>query len=212
MTVNHLKERQENLTQQLLDARIEAQNYKEAYNIVLEDAKAFSQMYDAGYRAESVDMNDVGPDTSEPIGVVSLSENDPWAFYAREGFISESCFNTTKLVQGEPLEIMIAASSEGASLRLLVDAQDVARFDVVGDEQIFKVLVDVPKGTHYIDVVYDGGAPVDISLIRVGDRSIDTAISLLDFGSGFGVYDCEDTQRGSFLDRPGALRMRVELA
>jgi len=215
ITVNHLKERQENLTQQLLEARIETQNYKEAYNIVLEDAKAFSSMFDAGYRAESVEPveNESESDaSSEPIGVVSLSENDPWSFYAREGFIKESCFETTKLVQGEPLEIMIVASSEGASLRLLVDAQDVARFEVKGDEQIFKVQVDAPKGTHYVDVVYDGGDPVDVSLIRVGDRSIDTTISLLDFGSGFGVFDCKDIAQGSSLDEPGALRMRVELA
>jgi len=214
MTVDHLKERQENLTQQLLESRIEAQNYKEAYAIVLEDAKAFSSMFDAGYRAEVVEpVNEINETQSEvSVDVVSLSENDPWSFYAKEGFIQESCFATTKLVQGQPLEIVVVASSEDATLRLLVDAQDIARFDVVREEQIFKVQVDAPKGTHYVDLVYDGGAPVDISLVRVGDRSIDTAISLLDFGSGFGVFDCEDTAQGSYLDEPGALRLRVELA
>lgn len=208
IVASHFKERQENLTQQLLEARIEAQNYKEAYNIALEDAKAFSSLFNAGYHAKNSGFADEEP---SEVGVVALSKNDPWSFYAREGLIKDSCFETTKLVQG-PLEILVVASSEDASLRLLVDAQDIARFDVAGDEQLFKVQVDAPKGTHYIDLVYDGGAPIDISLMRVGDRTIDTAISLLDFGSGFGVFDCKDTARGSFLDRPGALRMRVELA
>lgn len=227
VATNELKERQKDLTIQLLDAKAESAKYKQAYEIVLADAQAFDRIYGTGYRGESdvldADINASAQNTNtsatprpsplaQPTGPVTLSDTDAWGFYFERGLIQDWCIETTKLVQTptDVVDIVLIASSDGAALRLLVDAQDVARFDVAGNEQILKSSVVIPKGTHHIDIVYVGGAKLDISLVRIGDRTIESDISVLDFGSGFDVFDCEDTKQDSQLKEPGAMRMRIE--
>jgi len=216
-----LRADKQELRQQIANLEAERDALQEAYGIVLEDAKAFGEIYRADYEGADIGVDVVNNDSVIPEapaeGAVTLSDTDVWGFYNAQGIILDECIDTTKLVQtpDELVEILIVGSGEDAVLRVLVDAQEVGQVLIAGEESLHTLAVNLAKGTHYLDLVYstaDTNGPVTINLIRVGDRTLETAISTLDYGIGFAVFDCEKDKRGDTLKKNGAMRFKIEKA
>ncbi|MBR9702513.1 hypothetical protein GOV10_00620, partial [Candidatus Woesearchaeota archaeon] len=192
--------------------------------------QAFGKMYDVIYDEKIVPEGTTDNASEEAGGVETnkvlkevareLSTTNVWGFYNERGIISDECIETTKLVQavGEELEIVIVTETDRDEafphLRLLVNAQELARFDVTQEhEQVHKFKTKIPKGTHYIDILFDNAdeaGDLTISLVRIGDRTIENDITILDYGIGLGIFDCEDTTQGTTLKKNGAMRFRIE--
>lgn len=231
-TVHELKSRERAVLLELAVMEQERDQYYQAYMIVLEDAQAFGKMYDVIYDGRLVNESAFtngdeekvsGVETNKVLKEVAreLSTTNVWGFYNERGIISDECIETTKLVQaiGEELEIVIVTEAERDEawphLRLLVNAQELVRFDVTQEEeQIHKFKTKIPQGTHYIDILFDNAdvaGDLTISLVRIGDRTIENDITILDYGVGLGIFDCEDTAQGTTLKKNGAMRFRIEL-
>ncbi len=78
---------------------------------------------------------------------------------------------------------------------------------------VYKSSVILPKGTHHLDLTFDNAeqaGPVTIDLVRIGDRTLKTEISVIDEGTAFGMFDCEGTTEGNTLKQSGAMRFRIE--
>lgn len=206
--VAYFEEQYELLAQENAKRTAERDAFKEAYQIALEDAQAFGELYESGYRPpiDDAEQQAQGPRQD----AFQLTSTDVWRFYHERGLINDSCILATKVVQtpDDLVDFVIIATGD-AKIRMLVDAQEVTQFTVTGEESVTNVAVSLPKGTHYLDLVVLNGT-VDITTLRIGDRTIETGISLLDYGTGFGVFDCQDTSQGGTLDQPGALRVRLE--
>lgn len=225
-TVNELKSHERAALLKLAAMEQERDQYYQAYMIVLEDAQAFGKMYDVIYDGRLVNESTItNADEEEADGVENttareLSTTNVWKFYNKRGIIKDSCIKTTKLVQAvdEELEIVIVTEAKRGEawphLRLLVDAQELTRFDVTQkEEQIHKFKTKIPKGTHYIDILFDNAdvaGDLTISLVRIGDRTIENDITILDYGTGLDIFDCQDTTQGMTLKKNGAMRFRIE--
>lgn len=218
-TVSELEKRHDNTLSELAEAKLDRDEYKQAYQIVLADAQAFSRIYDVTYGENESGL----PSPQRDQGFVRsqvqvLSSTDAWGFYAERGMISDACITTTKLVQTSTDEVeitIVARADETTPLRVLVDAQEIARIDITDSDEPQSAGVKLPLGTHYVDFVHssaDVNGEITVDLVRIGDRTIGTDISIIDYGVGFGFFDCEDTDQGNTIERNGAMRFRIEKA
>lgn len=187
---------------------------QQAYQIVLEDAQAFGKIYDIQYKGEN--------ETNETVAITNkakeLPEKNVWKEYNENGIIKDACIKETKVVQtpGDEVEIVILAAALGTEdprLSLLIDGTFIQQFTIHGSDGIYKTSVLLPKGTHYLDLTFDNpetAKAVTVSLVRIGDRTLETDISVLDYGARFKMFDCEETKQGETLDKAGAMRFRIE--
>jgi|GEM_PF-2658060 len=195
----------------------EVARYKQAYEIALLDAQALGRIQDITYE----DTENATPQENMTVGEVkTLSERNVWLEYSSQGFVSDACIPTTKVIQtpSDEVEIVVIASGtreeEWPQLSLIIDGTVIDKFRVTSDaEGVYKSAVLLPKGTHHLDLLYansNKAGPVRISLLRIGDRTLETDISVIDYGSAFGMFDCKDTEEGNLLDENGALRFKIE--
>lgn len=224
-----VKEQEEELRTAKLESAFlqsELDHYKEAYGIAVQDAQAFGRMYELGYRGESPSDAAQGAvarpaiATSDAAEPKRLPERSVWDYYHAQGIITDECVPTTKVVQtpGDTVEIVIVASGkrgeEWPSLNLLVDATTIATFTVDAEQEgVYKAIVELPKGTHRLDLVHLNGersGALAIPVVRIGDRTLENEVSVLDYGEAFSLFDCEETDEGDTLKRSGAMRFRIE--
>lgn len=215
-SVRHLRAETHDALTQLALVTAERDKYRDAYEIVLADVQAFSRMHHVQYEGE-VEENE----TATPVPIhddsVRVLLPDVWEHYNEQQVILDSCIETTKLVQTEQdeVEIVVVATSEhgGAKLRLFIDAQDMDTYSIGDTETISKTRALLPKGTHYLDLIYsnaDEAGDLTISVVRIGDRTLENEISVIDRGDGLAVFDCDDTTKGDRLEEDGAMRFRIE--
>ncbi|MBR9692553.1 hypothetical protein GOV07_01335 [Candidatus Woesearchaeota archaeon] len=212
-TVERLERAQVRTMTETAFLQADLDHYKEAYEIALEDAKAFGKIHDIRYGEEN--------NTADTIeNVTALPTTKVWEEYQERGLIADECIPSSKLVQTpeDEVEIVVVAAGteekEWPRLALLIDGIALAEFHVESEEQtIYKTAIVLPKGTHHLDLVYnnaDKAGPVTVSLLRIGDRTLETEISILDYGFAFSMFDCEDTAEGDTLKERGAMRFRIE--
>jgi hypothetical protein len=212
-TVQGLRAKQEATAAELSAAQQELARYKEAYAIVLQDAQAFGRIYDITYGG----MNGSNGTNAS---AKPLAGANVWEYYHERGVINDSCIPTTKVVQtpSDVVELVLIAAghkeAEWPRLTLLVDGSFLASYQIESEQQsIQRTLIALPKGEHHLDLVYDNAARagnVTISLLRIGDRTIENAVSIIDEGEGFAMFDCKETREGNTMTKDGAMRFRIE--
>ncbi len=215
--VADLEERHRQALLEVSALESEVARLEEAYRIAAEDAEAFSRLHGIAFN----DTGEQGDRRSEAGEAATLPGESAWEAYREAGFITDECLGASKLVRtpGEEVEIAVVASAEEGTgwptLTLLVDGTVIDAYPIASsEEEIRTSRIRLPKGTHYLDIIRtssDGG-PVRVSLLRIGDRTLETGLGLIDHGSGFAMFDCEETARGNLLEREGALRFRIEKA
>ncbi len=223
LTLQRLSEERLQAQEELVTLRAERDHYREAYEIALADARAFGRLYDAGYKGDAGSKTDGSGTNSPPLSNTSalrLPRESVWAYYHAQGVISDTCIPVTKVVQtpSNIVEIVIVArgkkGAEWPRLNLLVDATTIATFIVETEQDgVHKALVELLPGTHRIDLVYLNGETskeLTVPLLRIGDRTIENEVSVLDYGEGFSLFDCQETGQGATLKRSGAMRFRIE--
>jgi hypothetical protein len=211
-TVQDLRAKQESTLAELSATQQELARYKEAYAIVLQDAQAFGRIYDITYRG----MNESENGTN----ATPLPGANVWEYYHERGVINDSCIPTTKVVQtpSDVVELVLVASGQKQAawprLTLLVDGSFLASYQIESEQQtIHRTLLALPKGEHHLDFVYDNAGRagnVTVSLLRIGDRTIENAVSVIDEGQGFAMFDCKETREGGTMTTDGAMRFRIE--
>ncbi len=220
LVVDSLHRQQRHLQTELAYTQGELAHYKEAYRTVLADAQAFGRIYDTNYTGDANATAAAAPAPVAPqMEVQHLPARSTWDFYKAQGTIDDSCIPTTKVVQTpeDTVEIVLVASGkageEPPKVALLVDATTLATFSIGPDQGVYKAAVVLPKGTHHIDIAYlnpGQSHSVTISLIRIGDRTVENEVSVLDYGTGFTMLDCKETEQGDTLAENGAMRFRIE--
>ncbi len=210
----------------LAAAKLEIDHYKVSYQIAMQDAQAFGKIYDINYKDRLANTTNATLNSVQQNNVIKqddikhLPKVDVMAYYLAQGIVNDSCIPTTKLVQtpDDVVELVVVASGkkdiEWPTISLIVDGTLISTFTLSTEEQnIFKTIVELPKGTHHIDLVYSNAkrsGDVTISLVRIGDRTIETETSILDYGAGFGLFDCKNINDGDTLTEDGAMRFRIE--
>jgi len=215
-TLQGLRDKQEATLAELSATQQELARYKEAYAIVLQDAQAFGRIYDITYGG----MDGSGANTTNASQAKPLPGANVWEYYHERGVISDSCIPTTKVVQtpSDVVELVLVASgqkeAEWPRLTLLVDGSFLASYRIEsGQQTIQRTLLALPKGEHHLDFVYDNAGRagnVTVSLLRIGDRTIENAVSVIDEGQGFAMFDCKETKEGGTMTTDGAMRFRIE--
>ena len=227
--IRHLKDEQQRTLTENAYLQSEVDHYKAAYRSALQDAQAFGRIYDITYANGTPETNQSnGTNATSPVkaappkpgGPVTLPGTDAWDYYAKQGVINDSCIPTTKAVQtdGDTVDVVVVASGEqGAEwpkLMVVIDGAPVGTYTADSEaQQVFKTSVIMPAGTHHLDILFLNGGQaksITIPLVRIGDRTLENAVSVLDYGAGFGALDCKDTATGDTLTRTGAMRFRIE--
>jgi hypothetical protein len=224
--VADLERQQQATLSELASARDGLAHYREAYDSALQDAQAFSKLYDFTYRGETNGTPEAAKTVSvQPSSILNATPKqlpvvNVWEFYSRQGVITDSCILTSKVVKTsqDAVEVVVLVRGKKAAqwprVTLLIDGAFISSYQTTSEEeQVFKSLVDLPKGTHRLDLLYDNGAQaggLTIPTVRVGDRTVENTVSIIDYGKGFGMFDCNDTAQGDTLTREGAMRFRIE--
>ena len=216
--VSELRAEQQQTLQQLAQAQADLDHYKKAYQSALEDAQALGKIYDITYRGNATPTSTAGAEPA-PSDVKHLPSVDVWDYYNKQGVITDSCIPTAKLVQtpSDIVEVVIVANGvqaqEWPRVTLLIDGAFINSFEVAGTEQLLKTSVELPKGTHHLDILYTNAAKagsLEIPAVRIGDRTLDNTVSVIDLGTGFAMFDCQDTVQGSNFTGEGAMRFKIE--
>ncbi len=222
-TVKDLQKEHQATQTELAFVESELEHYKQAYEIALADARALGriQQIEYGMQAAGNETNASEPRTfGRASDVKRLPDENVWLTYSTQGFVTDTCIPTTKVVQTpkEEVEIVVIAAGvkdeEWPELTLLVDGTVIEQYIISEEEDtIYKTSLYLPKGTHYLDLLYendDESKSVRVSLLRIGDRTLETDISIIDQGSAFGMFDCEDVKEGDTMKKNGAMRFRIE--
>ncbi len=227
--IRHLQDEQQRTLTENAYLQSELDHYRAAYQSALQDAQAFGKIYDITYANGTPESNETNasnataprltvPQTES--GPVTLPGTDAWDYYAKQGVINDSCIPTTKVVQtdGSTVDVVVIASgkegTEWPRLMVVIDGAPVGSYTVNSTEQqVLKTSVIMPAGTHHLDILFLNGGQatsVSIPLVRIGDRTLENAVSVIDYGAGFGALDCVDTATGDTLSATGAMRFRIE--
>lgn len=223
LVVNQLKEERRQLEEELERTSAELERYTEAYQIVLEDAQAFGEIYGLEYegRVEAEPAEKASTAAPErPLVAKELEGAGTWGSYLAGGIISDACIPTTKAIQSseDELEIVLIATGEAGeelpALSLLIDGVYIASYRITAEEGgVYKALVVLPKGTHYLDLAFTNGdraESVRVEALRIGDRTLETGTSIIDYGTAFAMFDCRESEVGEVLEATGAMRFRIE--
>lgn len=103
------------------------------------------------------------------------------------------------------MKLVVANEPLDAELKVVVDGTQISVFDL--NNNLNTVFVKLEKGTHYLDLLYDSDLELDLGLVSVGDRTIETNF-LFDKGKGFEAFDCEDISKT--ISGYGAVRFKIE--
>lgn len=217
LTVRALKARQQRIMAKLAYTESELDHYKEAYMTAVADAQAFGRIYDTNYTGD-VNAKPMAA-VLAPTEAQTLPNESVWDYYNKMGVINDSCIPTTKVVNTDTdaVEIVVIASgTKGTAwprLNVLMDGTLLASFDIAGTQRVYKTAVILPKGTHHLDLAFVNGAqsgPLSIPIVRIGDRTLENEVSIIDYGGAFAMFDCEQTSEGDTLTENGAMRFRIE--
>lgn len=231
VAIHHLKDKQARTLTENAYLQSELIHYKAAYRSALQDAQAFGKIYDITYANGTPETNDLNksngsvatarvlpPPTKS--GPKTLPGTNAWDYYAKQGVINDSCIPTTKVVQtdGSTVDVVVIASGkegkEWPKLMVVIDGAPVGTYTADSKEQqVFKTSVVMPAGTHHLDILFlngDRAKSVSIPFVRIGDRTLENAVSIIDYGTSFQALDCKETTAGDTLTKTGALRYRIE--
>lgn len=217
--VAELESRQSETLHQLSIAEAQVIKYKEAYDIVLEDAAAYSKFYDVNYTPEvEPEPENLSPTIIE--STLDINSTTLWQQRIEKGIISDACIKTTKLIHsaGERVELRMSLSGvkrvKWPRLQVFLDGTLLTTFKVESEQERQYVLaVMMTRGPHYLDLIYPNGnkaGEVTIHELTIGDRTLETKLEVIDEGTLLGMFDCKDTHKGNTLDTIGAYRMKLE--
>jgi hypothetical protein len=216
--VGELNERHATTLQELAWAEAEAAKYKEAYEIVLEDARAYSDFYKVNYTGTTAIAEEKKPTIVEE--TLEIASTSIWQERLSTGVVVDECIKTTKLIHhlGERVEVELLLSGkqgeEWPELQIFLDGTLLTRFTIDTEEPArYQFAVALSPGVHHLDFVYANGnraEEVTIHELRIGDRVLETKLEIIDEGALLGMFDCKDTHKGNSMDTIGAYRLRLE--
>lgn len=231
-SVSNFSDRSVLMGQTIFELEQERDYFKERYQIALEDAQAFGKIH--GVLLNRTDMGPLERHLSAP----NITENvqqmagqfaspargtttkmlptlSPWVFFNEEGFINDSCYTTTKLVESKEDVLNVTIIAQGTvpglwpELSVLIDGTLIANHVVTEQSDSYKTQVALRPGTYHLDILYNDAStgPVNIPRVRIGDKTINNSIALIDYGSDMEMFDCQDTTEGTTIRREGAMRI-----
>jgi len=217
LTVTTLKAQQKRTLTELAYTQSELDHYKEAYMTAVADAQAFGRIYDTNYTGDA----NATPAAAvlAPAQAQTLPNESVWGYYNKLDIIDDSCIPTTKVVHtdSDAVEVVVIASgTKGTAwprLNVLMDGTLLASFDIAGTQGVYKTAVILPMGTHHLDLAFvnaQQSGPLSIPIVRIGDRTLENEVSIIDYGAEFGMFNCKQTAEGDTLKDDGAMRFRIE--
>lgn len=216
LIVEQLKKQQQQTLSQLAEVQAERDEYKTAYEGVLQDAQAFGKIFNITYHGENTtEPTHVANEDVKRLPIVNI-----WAYYEKQGLVNDSCISTTNVL-ATPDEIVVISILAGGGkatnwpqLTLLVDGTYITRYTINSTKtKPYATRVILSTGEHLIDLV-DGNATsagnITITALSVGDRTINTTAAIINAGAGFAMFNCKNVTEGDTLTTNSAMRFRVE--
>ncbi len=189
-------------------SELETQNafYKKAFEITLDDIKLLSSSYggEARYERLASDLREkeLGTVLGEQTANKTYRLRNPflWREYQQKGIISTSCLASPATVDTIADEVLLTLRGNASNLSVYVDGNYLEALALSGEVSLS---VLIPSGTHELDLVMSEPGVVTEMILD----TVPISGATVDYGRGWEVFDCKDTEAGGAPQRAGAVRL-----
>jgi hypothetical protein len=204
--------KRENIALQEQNAQLRSQGefYRSAYQTTLDDIRSLSAIYGGQKRYAEV-ADELRRQELEAAGLNTSAEQrtikNPgiWSEYKARGAIHTECLQPIRVdTASDRVLVSIDARSTGAELQAYLDGNAMAQFD---QEARFEVML--PEGLHELSIVSRNGS-AQATKVLFDTQAIELNLTTVDSGRDWAIFDCNSTQPGPAIAKPGALRILID--